>query len=396
MTDVLLSTLPPDWGGGVPRMADFAVRCLREVGLRPIVAWYRPFTEDPGLSVSLLGRRSSSVRRRRVEAFGGLEAWELGAFLPELEFNQYRLTDAWRLLLDRADLLVAVSGNCLAAQPFAEAGRPFLAWVATPWRDDRLERERTFSLSRRLVDSVVVRPVVLRLETDIVAAGEILPLSAYTRDRLRGTTRVELGRRLLPMPIETDLFRPDRARVKPGLVGFVGRLDDPRKRIDRLIQAIALCRSRGVPVEGLLVGGGDAASVSVMVEKLGLEGAVRVVPSVPNSEIPSILREMDVFVIPSDQEGLCIAGLEALASGCPVVSTRCGGPEEYVLDGQTGSLVPGDPEALADAIAAIVVDRARRSRLGAEARALAERRYSPGVARRVFLEALEELKQRRS
>ena len=55
-----------------------------------------------------------------------------------------------------------------------------------------------------------------------------------------------------------------------------------------------------------------------------------------------------MFVIPSHQEGLCIAALEAMACGCPVVSTRCGGPEEFVVEGRTGYLVPASPEAMAD------------------------------------------------
>jgi glycosyltransferase involved in cell wall biosynthesis len=151
-----------------------------------------------------------------------------------------------------------------------------------------------------------------------------------------------------------------------------------------------------VRVEGLLVGGGDPAAVLAAARAAGLDGAVRVIPSVPNSEIPSLLREMDVFVIPSEQEGLCIAGLEALASGCPVVSTRCGGPEEYVQDGRTGTLVGGEPEEMADAISSIVEDRARRSTLAEGARQLSEERYSPAIARRIFLEALEGMMYRRN
>lgn len=396
MMNVLLSTLPPDWGGGVPRMAGFALECLREAGLRPTVVWYRPFTEAPELSVSVLRMRAGRVRARRAKAPGGFEAWEIGAFLPEFEFNQNRATEPWLRLIDRAELLLAVSGNCLAAQPFMEVDRPFLAWVATPWRDDRRERERGFAFPRRLIDALVVRPAVHRLESEIVGSGEILPLSVYTRDRLRASTGISLSPRVLPMPVDTERFHPEPIAVKPGLIGFVGRLDDPRKRIDRLIAALAICRKRGVRVEGLLVGGGDPAAVLAHAHAAGLNGAVRVVPSVPNSEIPSLLREMDVFVIPSEQEGLCIAGLEALASGCPVISTRCGGPEEYVLEGCSGTLVSGEPEDMADAISSIVEDRAQRSSLAAGARSLSEERYSPAIARRIFLEALEGMMHRRN
>jgi glycosyltransferase involved in cell wall biosynthesis len=72
---------------------------------------------------------------------------------------------------------------------------------------------------------------------------------------------------------------------------------------------------------------------------------------------------MDVFVIPSHQEGLCIAALEAMACAMPVVSTRCGGPEEFVLDDHTGQLTASDPAAMAAAISSICQDRDRRERL---------------------------------
>ena len=64
-----------------------------------------------------------------------------------------------------------------------------------------------------------------------------------------------------------------------------------------------------------------------------------------------------------------------MASGVPVVSTRCGGPEDYVIDGKTGRLVNDDPEDMADAIAGICSDRAERDRMGRNARAHIEEFY---------------------
>lgn len=67
-----------------------------------------------------------------------------------------------------------------------------------------------------------------------------------------------------------------------------------------------------------------------------------------NDDLPAYYRGADVIAIPSRQEGLTTVGLEAMACGMPVVSTRCGGPEEYVKDGETGCFVDlGDVEALA-------------------------------------------------
>ena len=67
-------------------------------------------------------------------------------------------------------------------------------------------------------------------------------------------------------------------------------------------------------------------------------------------EIAEILTKHNIFVIASEKETFCIPGVEALASGMPVVSTKCLGPEEYITD-KCGKLVDvGDIKGLADAI----------------------------------------------
>ena len=67
-------------------------------------------------------------------------------------------------------------------------------------------------------------------------------------------------------------------------------------------------------------------------------------------EISKILLENNIFVIASEKETFCIPGIEALASGMPVVSTKCLGPEEYITD-KCGKLVEvGNIKELADAI----------------------------------------------
>jgi glycosyltransferase involved in cell wall biosynthesis len=103
---------------------------------------------------------------------------------------------------------------------------------------------------------------------------------------------------------------------------------------------------------------------------------VTALPHLDRVSYREFLRSLDVFVVPSDQEGLCIAALEAMACGCPVVSTRCGGPEEFVVDGETGFLVDHDPVDLGRRIVEVVSDRPMRTRLGANARQLVVDRYT--------------------
>jgi glycosyltransferase involved in cell wall biosynthesis len=73
-----------------------------------------------------------------------------------------------------------------------------------------------------------------------------------------------------------------------------------------------------------------------------------------------------------------------MACGVPVVSTRCGGPEDFVLPGTTGALVVSDAAAMAAAITAICSDPERRRRLSVGAQAWVARHADASAARLNF------------
>ena len=91
--------------------------------------------------------------------------------------------------------------------------------------------------------------------------------------------------------------------------------------------------------------------------------------------IPELYRSADCWVVSSTSEGFGMPGLESAACRCPVVSTRCGGPEDYVEDGVNGRLVPvDDAEAMAEAILEIVnLDEASWRRMSEASYAIARR-----------------------
>jgi glycosyltransferase involved in cell wall biosynthesis len=94
-------------------------------------------------------------------------------------------------------------------------------------------------------------------------------------------------------------------------------------------------------------------------------------------DIPELLNDFDVFVLPSVSEGFPLVLLEAMAAARPVVATRSGGPEEVVEGGKTGLLVPAaDAGSLAAAIQRLLADRVLAGELARNARALVQARYS--------------------
>lgn len=133
----------------------------------------------------------------------------------------------------------------------------------------------------------------------------------------------------------------------------------------------------------LLVGDGEMRSVlQAQVHALGLSD--RIVFTGFREDIPALIAGMDVFVLPSINEGMGRVLVMAMALGKPIVATRVGGVAELLADGEAGLLVPPrDPAALADATTAVLQDATR-------ARALAEagRRRAPRYSANAMLQAL--------
>ena len=109
-----------------------------------------------------------------------------------------------------------------------------------------------------------------------------------------------------------------------------------------------------------------------LVRDLGLQDHCRFLGF--RSDIPELMRDLDVFVLSSTSEGFPLVLLEAMAAGTAVVATRCGGPEELVEHGTNGFLVaPADPVDLSDHILRLLADEGRARAFRVKARETAQR-----------------------
>jgi glycosyltransferase involved in cell wall biosynthesis len=193
---------------------------------------------------------------------------------------------------------------------------------------------------------------------------------------------------LIPNGIPTDEYAPNpdtRAQwrqahgIEPHatVLTHVGRFAPPKNHA-LLIEAFAQVRA-DAPLYLLLVGGGELENaVREQVAGLGLQGRVRFLGV--RADVADILRASDVFVLSSRWEGNPMSVMEAMAAGLPVVSTAVGGVPELVQHGATGLLVPaGDACSLAEAIAQLGCDPARRAAIGNAARQTARERFDVRV-----------------
>jgi glycosyltransferase involved in cell wall biosynthesis len=176
---------------------------------------------------------------------------------------------------------------------------------------------------------------------------------------------------LVRMPLPLDLPRDSTAqRTQRPTVAYVGRLH-PIKRIDRLIEAVAVVHRTMPDVVLEIVGPGDrhAAELRALAARLGIEDAVRFRGYVSVEEKLRVLSAAQVFALLSMGEGLPMAALEAMACGTPVVlSEACHFPEVHE---RGGLVVPGDASDAAVALERLLRDERERDAMGAGARELA-------------------------
>jgi glycosyltransferase involved in cell wall biosynthesis len=211
----------------------------------------------------------------------------------------------------------------------------------------------------------------------------------FVRDLVRGLCGPELDIRRLPYAApaafgvaDTDERGPIPdaiARLRPAgapLIVSVSR-HDPRKGIDVLLRALAALRAAGVPYRACLVGPGPLlAADRDLAASLGLSETVAIPGHVP--DVFAYLRQADVFVLPSLQEGSgSISLLEALQMGTAVIASDCDGIPEDVVGERDALLVPPrDAGALQAALARLLADAPLRVRLGQRGRQIYEQRFS--------------------
>jgi glycosyltransferase involved in cell wall biosynthesis len=193
-------------------------------------------------------------------------------------------------------------------------------------------------------------------------------------------------RSLIANGLDTDLFRPRlAAEAEPQgwpfsaedhwLVGTVGRLQTVKNQpllaraFVHLLQRHPEVRPRARLV---IVGEGPLRlEVERILSDAGLLGHAWLPGA--RSDIPSVLRRLDCFVLPSETEGTSCTLQEAMACGLPCVATAVGGTPDLLRQGRTGSLVPpGDAVAMAEAIYRCMAhpDEARAQGVSARAQAV--------------------------
>lgn len=198
---------------------------------------------------------------------------------------------------------------------------------------------------------------------------------------------------LVPNGVDLDRFHPGEGIPDQGPLRLlcVARLIK-RKGQEQLIEAVRILADLGVDIFLDLVGTGDAESdYRALADRLGIAGRVHFLGYIPREQIPEVYASAHLFVLPSYNEGMSVATLEAMASGLPVIVTRTGGTAELVQEGVNGFVFDwGDVPSLVKHIQKMAEDRplARQMAQAARKRASA---FSWDIATSNYLDIFDQL-----
>ncbi|MEO5656958.1 MAG: glycosyltransferase [Nitrospiria bacterium] len=226
------------------------------------------------------------------------------------------------------------------------------------WKRRFINRVLAHYTDRQIVVSEAVKQDLIRYDWVRPESIDVMPT---------GIDLAPFQRAVDPSTVRDELGLPRDAYV----LGTVGRLE-PQKGHIHLIRALDRVVKTNARAFLVLVGDGSLAK-PLQEEAARLGVGERVVFTGARRDVAYLLRAMDLFVFPSLWEGQGLALVEAMASGLPVVASRIGGVSEVVSDGCSGQLVPpGSPEALADALLAVMASPSRAREMGAAGRARTE------------------------
>ncbi len=221
-------------------------------------------------------------------------------------------------------------------------------------------------------------PQVRKQVLDALSAIRVITaVSEVTRRTVMEVAGASARVALLPNALDDSVFAaPINEPRVPGRVLFVGMVRWV-KGLDVLIRALPVLLERRPDAHLRVIGSTlsrthrqDEGSVRKLAESLGLMHRVEFVGHLEPREVSAEMRRAAVLAVPSRRESFSSVTIEGLASGLPVVATRCGGPDE-LLDDSIGRLVPTeDPEAMAAALSEVLTAAGQFDPLRLRARVL--------------------------
>lgn len=367
MRVVYVSTL--ERGGPLAHVRELAPAVAAAgVDVHVVVANERLATEFRGLGVDA----SAGSMRHKFDVRGAAKVWPALAGADVVHTHDRR---AGLLARPQARLRGAASVHTLHGVPEELSIRVGRAGDPVP---PGSSRARIAWLRHGIVRIEALLTYLGAVVVPSHALAEFLARHGFPRGRMH----------VIPYGVGARAVEPRPLR-EPAVFGTAANLEY-HKGVEILLAAAARVEA---PLRLDIYGDGSArARLEAEAARLGISASFHGF----DPQFRSQLRELDVFVLPTRGDNLPVSILEAMASGLPVISTRVGGIPEQIEDGRTGYLVePDDVHGLAEAMAMLASDPARREAFGRAGAEKLQREFSSESVARRLLDLYERVAQSR-
>lgn len=395
---IAIVTQDPANRGGVLRLVRYMYDRVLEAGAAPVLLHYASFKVWPALSVSsqnTLRGKMITFPKLKQYSFEGMDAIAIGAWFPEWEPNRIASNPLWQKQLKEFDAAILVTGSAHTGLPLVESGTKYLAWVSSTVEHDRRERLAISTDLESRVERMGLSKIK-RAEQEVLAhASKVL---AVSNDAAKSLTQImssipRIPIISVPFPIDTLKFNPGTRKYERSQpILFVGRAGDPRKRIGLFLGSLCEVRKlspqlnfKAIVVSSMPISNGLKSQQRSILDR------VEIISSISEQELVDLYRSASMLVVTSEQEGLGIAAMEAMACGTPVISTRCGGPETFIEDGSNGFLTSSNPNEIAGQILSLLTNEVQANTLGEQAATTIESTFSEHVWNAKFVMMIQEL-----
>jgi len=343
MFTVLHTESSKGWGGQENRILKESVG-LGKYGIRVIILCQPGSTIEKNACSEGIEVRTCSMRRH----------YDVSAITYILRLIRKEAIDVINTHSGRDSFLAGIAGRISRRKPVIVRTRH----LAIP-----MTSRITYSLLPHVVVTVseYVRRYLIRegvCPENVVTIHTGIDMTKFSPEAVPGNLRQEMG-----MAEETPLI---------GTVAILRR----KKGYHVLLDAIPLVLKKAPHAIFAFVGDGpQKENISGTIEQLGLSGNVRLLGM--RWDIPNVLKSIDIFALPTLQEALGSAFVEAMAMGKPVIGTNVGGVSEVIKDGSNGYLVePNNAAALSEAILKVLEDPERGRSMGREGRRMVEELFT--------------------
>lgn len=294
---------------------------------------------EPEISAHLRGAQFTSHNREAT--FFGMNCVEIGSRWAFWEPGHYFFTkNQWREALKDFDYFFVVSATPIAGHPLTLLGKKFVIWISTSYDQDRTQRVAELSGLRKLINSLA-QPLMRKIERKVLTkASHIIALSSYSKNEFfKSLQHTKRSISVCGYPLDPTHNPTGIKDFSEPLIIAVGRFSDPRKNFPMLMAAFKKIHAVNRKAHLCVIGNPPDVEITRTYSDEPFFDAITFTGQVSPHDLRRFYQDASLMLVTSYQEGFGIAALESIYYGTPVITTDCGGPRDFVINGYNGCVV---------------------------------------------------------